>query len=185
MIFLGVSITFLNHVRVFAAYMGVLMYEPLRYKDFKISLPIFFRMTSKKLFSLFIFIIILCTSCGNQNPQPIKLNTDNCYHCKMTVADLKFAAEYINNKGRAFIFDDFKCMIKYKQENNISDVKYFVPDYENPQNLIHAEEAIYVKGDSIRTPMNGYITSFANKENAIAFAKKLNASVLSWQVVNK
>jgi len=135
--------------------------------------------------ALGIVFIILLPSCSNIGPVPIKLNVDNCANCNMTVSDLRFGTELITEKGRTFIFDDLKCMVHYIKENNVQNAIYYVPDHNKPENLLKAENAFFVKGDSIRTPMNGHIATFAKKEEATEYASQNSAEIINWEEVIK
>ena len=84
-------------------------------------------------------LVMYLTACNSFNPEPIKLNVDNCEHCKMTVADLRFAAELITEKGRVYKFDDIDCLISYKNEKSLNNAAYFIADYDNPQTFLKAE----------------------------------------------
>lgn len=127
--------------------------------------------------------LVFVSACSTKNPEPIKLNIDNCDHCKMTVTDLKFATELITDKGRIYKFDDLKCMVKYNEENSLKNALYFVPDHNSPENLIRAEKAIYVKGENVRTPMNGFIATFAAQDEASSFATQNGADIITWKEV--
>lgn len=143
-------------------------------------------MKLKKLFMVIpglALVILVLIGCGNRQPEPIKINVDNCDHCKMTVADLKFATELITDKGRVYKFDDIKCMVQYKKDNNLQNADFFVPDHNNPANLLKAEQAIYVKGDSVRTPMNGYIATFSKQDEASVYASQTSAAIITWEEV--
>jgi copper chaperone NosL len=135
--------------------------------------------------ALGIVFIILLPSCSSTGPVPIKLNVDNCANCNMTVSDLRFGTELITDKGRSFIFDDLKCMVHYKKENNVQKAVYYVPDHNNPENLLKTENAFFVRGDSIRTPMNGHIATFAKKEEATEYASQNSAEIIDWEEVIK
>ncbi|HRO83358.1 MAG TPA: nitrous oxide reductase accessory protein NosL [Niabella sp.] len=137
------------------------------------------------LFALGIVLAILLPSCSNSDPVPIKLNVDNCANCNMTVSDLRFGTELITDKGRSFVFDDLKCMVHYMKENNVQKATYYVPDHNKPENFLKAENAFFVKGDSIRTPMNGHIATFAKKEEATEYASQNSAEIINWEEVIK
>lgn len=130
-------------------------------------------------------LIISGTACNNKQAVPIKLNVDNCDHCKMTVADLKFGTELITSKGRVYKFDDLKCLVVYSKENQLQHATYYVPDHNDPTQLLPAEKAFYVKGENVRTPMNGNIASFAKQADAAAFAAENKATLTTWEEVIK
>ena len=61
--------------------------------------------------------ILLLVSCSSSEPKPIKLNSDTCDFCKMTIANGKFGAELITQKGRCYKFDDVSCMIQFSKSS--------------------------------------------------------------------
>ena len=70
--------------------------------------------------SLFIVLItFLMVSCGSNEPKPINLNTDMCDFCKMTIANGKFGAELITQKGRYYKFDDVSCMVQFAKSSEV------------------------------------------------------------------
>lgn len=133
-----------------------------------------------------IMSILFLVSCGHAQPVPVKLNVDNCDHCKMTIADTKFAAELITKKGRIYKFDDIICMIDFaKTFDQIKDAKYFVTDFKSTDKFIEAPNAFYIKGGNLKSPMGGNIAAFIKKEDAAANASKLGASTTTWAAITK
>ncbi|MBP6759435.1 MAG: nitrous oxide reductase accessory protein NosL [Flavobacterium sp.] len=125
-------------------------------------------------------------SCGDFKVEPIKLNTDNCDFCKMSIADGKYAAEIITQKGRVYKFDDISCMANYCKENaNTKIGAYYVSDFSQDNNLIPAETAFFLSGGSIQSPMHGGIIAFSNENYAQEFGTKLNAKPIKWEAIIK
>ena len=138
-----------------------------------------------KVLSYFLLLTIFF-SCGTKEVQPIKLNTDGCDFCKMTIADGKFGAELITEKGRVYKFDDMHCMINYQKDNASTKVKnFYIHDFSQDNVLISAENAFYVKGGTINSPMHGNIIAVKTKEEADKMATKYNATPISWQEISK
>lgn len=140
-----------------------------------------------KLISNIILIGSTCTffACSTSQPEPIKLNVDQCDHCKMTVADLRFTSELITDKGRVYKFDDIACLLAYKKGNAEQQEKIFVADYNQPDDFLDAVNAIYVKGENIQSPMNGMVAAFADENAAKKFAGEKNANIVRWDEVNQ
>ena len=65
-------------------------------------------------FFLLAFIISSCTT----KPQPIKMG-DTCDFCIMGVADNRFGAEIITNKGKIYKFDDIHCLLGFMKANTV------------------------------------------------------------------
>lgn len=134
-------------------------------------------------FMIYVFlscVLFIIHACNTNKPEPITLNVDNCAFCKMTVADLRFGVELITDKGRVYKFDDFKCMMAYKKENAIERATYYVTDYSTPENMVKAEEAIYVTGAMVQSPMNGNVAAFSKQQEAAEFATTKEAVITNW-----
>lgn len=139
-----------------------------------------FFFKAKTILSIAI-LAVLFSSCSNDKPVPIKLNTDNCDFCKMGITDGKHGAEIITEKGRAYKFDDLACMVNYTKENPELKVKgYYVHDYTLENELIPAEKAFYVSGGAIKSPMNGNVAAFSNKSQAKAFEAESHGQEKEW-----
>lgn len=124
---------------------------------------------------------LLLVSCNQQGPVPIKLHKDNCDFCKMTIADGRFAAELITDKGRVYKFDDLRCMMRFSDEskNQVYTQKY-VNDYIKNNILIDSESALFIYSSNVRSPMRGDVAAFALQEDADKHAKIWNAPILKW-----
>lgn len=130
--------------------------------------------------------VIMLSACSPDGPEPIILNKDNCAHCKMTISEAHFAAELITTKGRVFKFDDITCMIAYKQENPDKTVKnHYVHYYPGNNELIPAENASYISGGTLRSPMAGNIAAFKSKTEANEYLEKTKAEKTDWTTLNQ
>ncbi|MEL1243812.1 nitrous oxide reductase accessory protein NosL [Flavobacterium sp. DGU11] len=128
-----------------------------------------------------LFASLIMFSCNTTEPKPIKLNSDSCEFCKMTISNGKFGAEVITQKGRHYKFDDMSCMGQYVKAN--TQVKYssfYVNDYLHDNTLIPAENSFYLKGGDISSPMRGNIAAFSTQKEANEYKQKLNADTKSW-----
>jgi copper chaperone NosL len=134
--------------------------------------------------ALFLLLSITIFSCANDKAVPIKLNADNCDFCGMSIADGKFAAEVITEKGRAYKFDDISCMMNYCKENSNTKMgAYFVNDFTQDNVLIPAETAFFLSGGAIQSPMRGGIIAFSKEPDAKEMATKLKAEPITWEAI--
>lgn len=128
---------------------------------------------------------LLLISCNQHGPVPIKLHKDACDFCKMTIADGRFAAELITDKGKVIKFDDLSCMIRFSNENkNQVYVQKYVNDYTKNNILIDAESALFIYSPNVRSPMRGDVAAFALQEDADKHSKMWNAPILKWNQLN-
>jgi len=137
-----------------------------------------------KTFALACIALLTLMSCGSNEPKPIKINTDACDFCKMTIANGKFGAELITKKGRYYKFDDLACMVQFAKSNTVVPYQsFFVNDYTKDNTLIPAETAFFIKSDQINSPMRGNMAALTTAAEQSEYAKKFNAQPLSWSEV--
>lgn len=123
-------------------------------------------------------------SCAEDKAVPIKLNVDHCDFCKMGIADGKYGAEVITQKGRVYKFDDIACMTSYCKENTATPFKsYYIHDHTKENELIPAETAFFISGGSIKTPMHGNVVGFSTADAAQEFLIKYGAEKVEWKEV--
>ncbi len=125
--------------------------------------------------------ILLFSSCSSDQPDPIRINSDDCDFCRMTISDGRFGAEVVTNKGRVYKFDDFSCLKKFvNEQGNAGIKKYYIADYTKDNTLIDATGAWYVHDDELKSPMLGNIAAFSSREDAAEYSKKNDRSVSNW-----
>jgi copper chaperone NosL len=132
-----------------------------------------------------LFTVLLVQACSPTNgPEAIRLNIDQCDHCKMPIAEAAFAAELMTEKGRVYKFDDLSCLVRYRKANTLVVFRScWVASQEPPHALIDAETAFYVSSPAWNSPMAGNIAAFAQRENAAAAAQKHQSAVIDWSIV--
>ena len=129
-----------------------------------------------------LMITFLFWSCSVK-PEPLVYGKDFCYTCKMTLMDNKFGAEVVTTKGKVYKFDDMNCMINFVNSGYIEeqDIAYRLAiDFANPEKLIDAKDAHYVKSGTIRSPMASEIAAFSKKEDLDKMNKEWKGILLSW-----
>jgi copper chaperone NosL len=120
---------------------------------------------------LAVFSLLFFTSCTT-GPQPIKIGTDSCSYCKMTITDNRFGAELITRKGRTYKFDDIHCLVSFNKSglsNRESMQNIYFVNFDPPHNFIEASKAYLLKSDEFRTPMAGNIAAFEKADAAGKF----------------
>lgn len=120
---------------------------------------------------LIIAVLILIAGC-TVGPKPINFGSDGCHFCRMTIVDKQYAAQFVNQKGKAYNFDAAECMINYLNGVDNEDVGLLlVTDYSEPESLIKAEEATFIISEDMPSPMGANLSSV----NSIEAAEKLLA----------
>ena len=125
-------------------------------------------------------------SCSSSEIEPIKLNSDKCDHCKMTISDGRFGAELKTKKGRIYKFDDIQCLQDYRKEYSSNEfVAFYVHSFPLKNELKDATKAFFVTHESLRSPMGGNTAAFENKAEAQSMADKLGVEAKTWQQTNQ
>lgn len=134
--------------------------------------------------ALLLLLMLSVFACSENKVVPIIINTDNCDNCKMSIADGKYGAEVITQKGRVYKFDDFMCMVQYCDENSETKMEsYYVHDYTKNNVLIPVETAFFLTDGAIKTPMNGGVVAFSSENEANEFQTKLGATTITWDEI--
>lgn len=126
--------------------------------------------------------VVLFFSCTN-DPEPLRYGKDACHLCKMTLMDKKFGGELVTEKGKVYKFDDVNCMVNFINSGYLNDESLahkLIIDYSQPEKLIPAEEAFYLKSDQIRSPMASEVAAFATQKAMEKSKSKLNGIYLAW-----
>jgi copper chaperone NosL len=131
--------------------------------------------------------ILLLNSC-TPGPEPIVAGRDNCYSCKMGIANLKYGGEVITKKGKVYKFDDVHCLLSFLKSDMLNKelVKdIYVADFAGNHSLIKVSESFFLQGDEIRGPMNGNVIAFRNRDSLKEVAGLLKAFDISWEQLAK
>jgi copper chaperone NosL len=129
--------------------------------------------------------LILCltmASCKIE-PEPLRFGKDGCHTCKMTLMDNKFGGEILTTKGKIYKFDDVNCMLSFYNSGDVSvdEMKeVLIVDFATPERLIDARKALYVKSESIKSPMASNIAAFESDKNLQEINKRWNGTILGW-----
>lgn len=103
--------------------------------------------------------LVVMTSCGVR-PEPIVFGEDHCSHCRMSIADPKFGAELVTDKGKVYKFDAIECMVPFLQSN--SDATYahvLAIAYDEPGELKSVSDLKFVFSEDYKSPMGGNIAA--------------------------
>lgn len=134
------------------------------------------KFTKTLIIAASVFAIMSCQKSG---PRDFLLGKDQCDNCKMTITELKYAAELLTDKGRAYKFDDLNCMSMYESSNpdKAKNAKTYVIDAPSGK-FLEKSKATLVKGGSIKSPMGGNTQAFQDKNAAQKAAAALGASII-------
>src|SRR5690554_2759301 len=93
-------------------------------------------------------------------PEPIVFKEDHCSYCKMSIADPKFGAELVTDKGKIYKFDAMECLVPYMEENPAEYAFVMGIALDQPGELISVDSLHFVVSEQINSPMGGNIGGF-------------------------
>jgi copper chaperone NosL len=129
-------------------------------------------------------LVIMLTGCGTAQPEAIRLHSDMCASCRMSISDGRFGAELVTEKGRVYKFDDLSCLLAFRKKNTEMSFSHILAhDYSKSNELIDAEPARYVMSEFLNSPMRGNMAAFADEESAQRVADSLSTKVLDWNFI--
>lgn len=139
--------------------------------------------------SILMIVLLLASAMAmscSRGYEPINYGGDACAHCKMTVVDDRYAAELVTSKGKVYKFDDVVCLKHFETSLEAGGTHlYFVEDYLKKNiSAIDAENALYLKHEFFRSPMNGGYAAFESEADAQRFSDSLNTPLLKWENLN-
>jgi copper chaperone NosL len=126
--------------------------------------------------------VALAAACVQPGPRPIALEEEVCRHCHMTIADPRFAAELVTNRGRVYVFDDVGCLAAFVASGAVPPSavhSLWAYDFLRPDSLLDARTASFLRVDSLRTPMSSHVVAFAPAAVDSARAR-LGGARLTW-----
>jgi copper chaperone NosL len=135
------------------------------------------------IFGILTLILISCSP----EPRPIEYGKDLCEHCQMVVAENKWGAELVNDKGKLYFFDSIECLIAYLDKKDVKDnLKVFsswTVNYQNPGELIDCSKAFYLYSPQLHSPMGLNVASFKTEEDRNNYLSFQDAKKLDYQAV--
>lgn len=140
----------------------------------------------KLITTLFAALLLALAGC-EPKPQPIQFGSDQGDYCRMMITEPQFASQILNNQGRSFKFDSIECMAAYAltadDPENIHS--HWVPNFENPDEWLPAEEAYFLHSETLRSPMGLYLSAYADRETAEQFRQEYRGNVANWNEVKE
>lgn len=132
-------------------------------------------------------LLLVATACSSPRPRPITLGSEECDHCHMTVADLRHSAELVTNRGRVFVFDDPGCLADFLAGGLVpsEDIhSLWFSDFLEPDSLLQARDAVFLRSDRVRTPMNSGIIAVRPGPRADSLRAAWGGALESWEDVS-
>jgi copper chaperone NosL len=125
---------------------------------------------------------LLAAGCASPAPRPIAWGEERCRHCHMAIADPRFAAELVTSKGLVYTFDDVGCLAAFVREGTVAEAQVhslWVYDYLQPDSLLDARQAVYLRADTLRTPMSSHLAALRPGPAADSLRARLGGELLA------
>jgi copper chaperone NosL len=137
-----------------------------------------------------LLLLLFCTapllSSCEPKPENIDWNKEECAHCKMTIADKRFAAQLLTAKGKAYKFDAIECMAAFINNKRVPQEaihSLWVMDYDHPDTWLNAKKSLFLAGEHFQSPMSLNIAAFASRKAMQAAQQKHGGNELYWDGV--
>lgn len=166
-------------IGVGAILLGVLIYEQ-KFKTRKMKTKT--NSLAAVAVASFAFLLSSCST----GPQPIKLGSDACDFCRMTISDKQYGAEIMTKKGKAYKFDDTHCLFAYMKDNNVEPNtinEIYLVNFLEPHNFVEAPKGFYLKSAELHSPMGGNIATFENHNDLEKVKTEVGGEELTWEEI--
>lgn len=142
-------------------------------------------MQNSRLYFLFSTLCFILMGCSVEQ-KPIDYGKDACHYCKMNIMDQQHAAEIVTKKGKVFKYDAIECMLNDKTNNTAEKTALFlVMDFNNPNVFLDANKATFLISKNIPSPMNGYLSAFSNKGDALKKQEEKEGQIFTWEEIKE
>jgi copper chaperone NosL len=124
-------------------------------------------------------------ACAAPGPAAIAFGQEACAHCHMTIIDPRFAAELVTRTGKVYAFDDAGCLAAFAVSGPVGPERVhsaFVTDFRHPGTLIPVQDALFVRTDSVRTPMASNLLAVPRAAGD-SLQAALGGTLLDWSQV--
>lgn len=108
--------------------------------------------------------LLFLAACGGEADGPAPLDTKNeaCAWCRMSVSDLRFAAQLTAPGHEPKFFDDAGCLRDWlKEPREDAPWTAWVSDHRTKE-WVKAADAVFVLDPAVQTPMNSGIVAWAS-----------------------
>ena len=131
-------------------------------------------------------MLYLAAACRAPGPRPLAFGTAPCAHCHMTLIDRRFAGELVTVTGKAIPFDDVGCLATYIATGAVRRERIsalWVDDFAQPDSALDVHHAVFLRSDSLHTPMDYHVVALRPGPLADSMRAALGGELLSWDEV--
>jgi copper chaperone NosL len=131
--------------------------------------------------------VLATAACAPAQPRALVAGEDSCAYCRMVITDLRFGAQAVTSTGKVQTFDSIECLAGYAASLGVdtATVGLYVSDFERPGSFVPADQAVYVAGGSLSSPMGRQLAAFAAGSDAGALRRAYGGDVLDWTEVRR
>lgn len=142
-------------------------------------------MKAHKVIWIILFSGLLLIGCTPE-PRPINFGSDECAYCKMMITDSEFASQIVNQQGKAYKFDSIECMAAYAVTNHDDNVhSVWVPDFNNSDEWILADKAVYLHSETLRSPMGLFLSAYTDRPSAEKMQAEYGGTIIDFSEVKE
>ncbi|HRY44196.1 MAG TPA: nitrous oxide reductase accessory protein NosL [Thermoanaerobaculia bacterium] len=108
--------------------------------------------------------VAVLAACGGgaDGPVPVDTKNDACAWCRMSVSDLRFAAQLTAPGHEPKLFDDAGCLRDWlKEPREAAEWTAWLSDHRTRE-WVKATDAVVVREPAIQTPMDSGLVAWAN-----------------------
>jgi nitrous oxidase accessory protein len=129
---------------------------------------------------------LMAAACGEPRPATLAYGLDGCDQCHMTLAEPRYAAQLVTTTRKVYRFDDPGCLVQFLAAGQVADDRIhsvWVNDFLDPDRMLRAEDAVFLRSDSLRTPMDHRIAALTPGPAADSLRAALDGELLTWAEV--
>ena len=129
---------------------------------------------------------LIVTACSTPHPRPIAYGSEPCARCHMTIADPRFSGELVTNKRRVYVFDDPGCLAAFYLRGPVPAEavhSLWVNDFLHPNRFLDATRAVYLRSDSLHSPMGSGLAALDPGPAADSLRAQVGGTLLAWKEV--
>ena len=111
--------------------------------------------------------VAVLAACGGgaDGPAPVDTKNDACAWCRMSVSDLRFAAQLTAPGHEPKLFDDAGCLRDWlKEPREAAEWTAWLSDHRTKE-WVKAKDAVLVRDPAIQTPMSSGLVAWANADS--------------------
>ena len=97
----------------------------------------------------------------------------------MIIEDVRYAAGYVDANGLELVFDEVGGMLDWAAPGAGPGASMWVHDFDSLE-WVRAEDATYVRGPHLHSPMGYAIAAFSTGDRAHAHARTEGGTVVVW-----